>query len=193
MLIYAAEERQELVQHLSLLKRNALAAPFQAAFEEQKTLQANYKEPAGAQQVDLAPAESKGELKIINYRESEAIFIQANHDRVTVIFSTLFADETDRVYGRTFLQVCGVERRHAHRFDTNPPARNLWTHVSSSRCRALPRLHTRTASRPLRFVISRASSGARTSAMSRSVSRPSCRLPRHIPHLHILWGFGFAA
>ncbi|KAL1408727.1 Arp complex subunit [Vanrija albida] len=98
------EERQELIQHLSLLKRNALAAPFQASFEEQKTLQANYKEPAGAQQVDLAPAESKGELKIINYRESEAIFIQANHDRVTVIFSTLFADETDRVYGRTFLQ-----------------------------------------------------------------------------------------
>ena len=82
-----------------------MSAPFLAAFSEQSKLQANYKEPAGAQQMDLQPTENKGELKIIKYREEEAMFIQASHDRVTVIFSTVFKEETDRVYGRVFLQV----------------------------------------------------------------------------------------
>ena len=82
-----------------------MSAPFLAAFAEQASLQSSYKEPAGAQQVDLAPAESKGELKIVRYREEEAMYIQARNDRVTVIFSTVFKEETDRVYGRVFLQV----------------------------------------------------------------------------------------
>lgn len=99
------EERVDLISHIALIKRNALAAPFLASFEEQKSLQASYKEPAGAQQMDLEPSEHKGELKIINYRDNEAIFVRASHDRVTVIFSTQFQDETDRVYGRVFLQV----------------------------------------------------------------------------------------
>lgn len=90
---------------MSLVKRNALASPFLAAFDEQKTLQANYKEPAGAQQMDLKPQESKGELKVIRYRDAEAIFVQASNDRVTVIFSTVFQEETDRILGRVFLQV----------------------------------------------------------------------------------------
>jgi actin related protein 2/3 complex subunit 2 len=94
-----------LISKFAHLKSIAMSSPFLAAFEEQKTLQANYKEPAGAQQMDLAPSEQKGELKIVKYREEEAIFIQASHDRVTIIFSTVFKEETDRVYGRVFLQV----------------------------------------------------------------------------------------
>ena len=82
-----------------------MSAPFLSAFTEQATLQANYKEPAGAQQADFTPSEAKGDLKVIKYREEEAIFVQASHDRVTIIFSTVFNDETDRVYGRVFLQV----------------------------------------------------------------------------------------
>lgn len=81
-----------------------MSAPFLDAFKEQASLQQNYKEPAGAQQADVAPT-AKGDLKIIKYREEEAIFIQASNDRVTVIFSTVFKEETDRVYGRVFLQV----------------------------------------------------------------------------------------
>lgn len=70
-------------------------------------MQANFKDAAGAQQSDRGEqSEQKGELKVIKYREEEAIFIQASHDRVTVIFSTVFKEETDRVYGRVFLQVC---------------------------------------------------------------------------------------
>jgi actin related protein 2/3 complex subunit 2 len=41
----------------------------------------------------------------INYRDEEAIFIQAAPDRVTVIFSTVFREETDRIIGKVFLQV----------------------------------------------------------------------------------------
>ena len=82
-----------------------MSAPFLSAFTEQSSLQANYKDAAGAQQMDLQPQEAKGQLKVVKYREEESMFIQASHDRVTIIFSTVFKDETDRVYGRVFLQV----------------------------------------------------------------------------------------
>ncbi len=94
-----------MISKLAHFKSIAMSAPFLAAFDEQRSLQAGYKEPAGAQQVDVAPSEKKGDLKIVKYREEEAIYIQASHDRVTVIFSTVFKEETDRVYGRVFLQV----------------------------------------------------------------------------------------
>lgn len=55
--------------------------------------------------MDIQQSEQKGDLKIVKYREEEAIYIQASNDRVTVIFSTVFKEETDRVYGRVFLQV----------------------------------------------------------------------------------------
>ncbi|ODN92803.1 arp2/3 complex 34 kDa subunit [Cryptococcus wingfieldii CBS 7118] len=98
------EERIALVSKISYLKSSSMAAPFLSAFTEQASLKASYKEPAGAQQADLQATEVKGELKIVKYREEEAIYIQASHDRVTVIFSTVFKEETDRVYGRVFLQ-----------------------------------------------------------------------------------------
>lgn len=80
-----------LINKLSLLKRNALAAPFERAFAEQEAL-AQKEEP------------SSGPLMVIQYRDEEAIFIQASADRVTVIFSTVFREETDRVFAKVFLQ-----------------------------------------------------------------------------------------
>lgn len=50
----------------------------------------------------------QGELMQIHYRDEEAVFIQAAPDRVTVIFSTVFREETDRIFGKVFLQVRGV-------------------------------------------------------------------------------------
>lgn len=97
------EEKTALISKLAHLKSTTMSSPFLAAFAEQSSLQHSYKEPGGAQQVDVQ-ASQKGDLKIVKYREEEAIFIQANHDRVTVIFSTVFKEETDRVYGRVFLQ-----------------------------------------------------------------------------------------
>lgn len=69
-----------------------MSAPFLAAFAEQEQLQ------NGDPQV-------KGDLKIVRYRGEEAIFVQASPDRVTIIFSTVFKEETDKIYGRVFLQV----------------------------------------------------------------------------------------
>jgi len=42
----------------------------------------------------------------MHYRDEEAIYIRASADRVTVIFSTVFREETDRIFGKVFLQVC---------------------------------------------------------------------------------------
>jgi len=76
---------------VALLKRNALSAPFERAFREQKALETS---------------DEQGELMQIHYRDEEAIYIQASPDRVTVIFSTIFREETDRIFGKVFLQVC---------------------------------------------------------------------------------------
>jgi actin related protein 2/3 complex subunit 2 len=74
------------------VKRNALAAPFEQAFKAQKSLESS--------------GTGHGDLMAVHYRDEEAIYIQAAHDRVTVIFSTVFREETDRVIGKVFLQVC---------------------------------------------------------------------------------------
>lgn len=73
------------------MKRNALAGPFERAFTTQKELDASGQE--------------QGELMVLHYRDEEAIFVQAAKDRVTVIFSTVFREETDRIFGKVFLQV----------------------------------------------------------------------------------------
>lgn len=90
------EERDELINKFALLKRNALAAPFERAFAIQKHLEANPPPP------DAVPV--KQELMAVHYRPEEAIYIQPSADRVTVVFSTVFKEETDRVYGKVFLQ-----------------------------------------------------------------------------------------
>lgn len=90
MMLCISEEREAFVMSIALFKRNALAAPFELAFKTQKEL-----ETSGGQ----------GELMQIHYRDEEAIYIQALPDRVTVIFSTVFSDETDRIFGKVFLQV----------------------------------------------------------------------------------------
>ncbi|KAL5528668.1 ARC35 [Sanghuangporus sanghuang] len=84
------EARESFVKSLSLLKRNALAAPFERAFTTQKSLEAS--------------GTGQGELMQIHYRDEEAIYIQAAPDRVTVFFSTVFREETDRIFGKVFLQ-----------------------------------------------------------------------------------------
>ncbi|QRV90156.1 actin-related protein 2/3 complex subunit 2 [Ceratobasidium sp. AG-Ba] len=93
----AGEERETLIKSVALLKRNALAAPFEAAFATQKQL-----EGAGLPTDGSAPP--TGDLMSIHYRDREAIYVRAGHDRVTVVFSTEFQDETDKVVGRVFLQ-----------------------------------------------------------------------------------------
>ena len=97
------EARDELIMKLALLKRNAMAAPFERAFDEFNKLA----EEASRYTSESAPQGMKegGEVMAIHYREEEAIYIKASFDRVTVIFSTVFREETDRIFGKVFLQV----------------------------------------------------------------------------------------
>ncbi|KAB2577716.1 putative arp2 3 complex 34 kda subunit protein [Lasiodiplodia theobromae] len=105
------EARDDLVRRISLLKRNAMAAPFEQAFDEFAALQ----EEAAKYTSESAPQGIRegGEVRAIHYREEEAIYIKASHDRVTVIFSTVFREETDRIFGKVFLQEFVDARRRA--------------------------------------------------------------------------------
>lgn len=105
------EERDALALKFALLKRNAMAAPFEQAYQEYYKL----KEEASKFTSEEAPQGIKegGEVKSIHYREEEAIYIKASHDRVTVIFSTIFREETDRVLGKVFIQEFADARRRA--------------------------------------------------------------------------------
>lgn len=105
------EERDDLVKRISLLKRNAMAAPYEQAFQEYGHLA----EQMRGLTVESAPQGVKegGEVRAIHYRDEEAIYIKASHDRVTVIFSTVFREETDRVFGKIFLQEFVDARRRA--------------------------------------------------------------------------------
>lgn len=80
-----------------------MAAPFDKAFDEH----AEMSKEAAKYILESAPqgVREGGEVMAIQYREQEAIYIKASHDRVTVIFSTIFTDETDRIFGKVFLQV----------------------------------------------------------------------------------------
>lgn len=105
------EERTELIHRVALMKRNVMAAPFERAFDEFNQLS----EEASRYTSESAPQGVKegGDVMAIHYRDEEAIYIKASHDRVTVIFSTVFRDETDRIFGKVFLQEFVDARRRA--------------------------------------------------------------------------------
>jgi hypothetical protein len=94
---FITEDQAVFIKSVAMLKRNALAAPFERAFAEQKALE-NTPAPT-----DGSPRE-QGQLMQIHYRDEEAIYVRASHDRVTVVFSTIFKEETDRIFGKVFLQ-----------------------------------------------------------------------------------------
>ncbi|CAH0016253.1 unnamed protein product [Clonostachys rhizophaga] len=105
------EEREALALKFALLKRNAMAAPFEQAYQEYYEL----KEEASKFTSEEAPqgVQEGGVVKAIHYREEEAIYVKASHDRVTVIFSTVFREETDRIFGKVFIQEFVDARRRA--------------------------------------------------------------------------------
>ncbi|KAK9477618.1 Arp2/3 complex, 34 kd subunit p34-Arc-domain-containing protein [Lipomyces japonicus] len=104
------ESKERLIENIALLKRNAIAAPFEKAFSQFDTLAAE----AAKNSIDLSvPEDSGSEVMAIHYRDEEAIFIRPSHDRVTVIFSTVFREDTDRVFGKVFLQEFVDARRRS--------------------------------------------------------------------------------
>lgn len=98
------ELRKEIVQELSLLKRNAIASAFEKAFSRYDELAQQYANSNTYAEEIQAELYNEPTL-VINYRgEEESIYIKPSFDRVTVIFSTIFKDETDKIFGKVFLQ-----------------------------------------------------------------------------------------
>ncbi|AGO13655.1 AaceriAGL221Wp [[Ashbya] aceris (nom. inval.)] len=83
----------ESVMQVSLLKMTTMAYVFQLAFDESARLAELPEERQEAAGVHL-----------IQYRDDENIYIKPSGDRVTVIFETVFQGETDKVFGKVFLQ-----------------------------------------------------------------------------------------
>lgn len=102
-------ERDDLIRRVSLLRRNTLAAPFEKAIDTHHELA----EAAKSASLESAPQQNQSEVMVIRYRDEEAMYIQASHDRVTVIFSTVFREETDRIFGKVFLSEFVDARRRA--------------------------------------------------------------------------------
>lgn len=122
-----------VIDKLALLKRNALAAPFEKAFQRYDVLAKEGVE----KNVDLfAPEEDNREtISVINYREDESIYIKPSNDRVTVIFTALFKDETDKIFGNVFLQEFVDARKRAIQ---NAPQVLFSAHEPPLELRALP-------------------------------------------------------
>lgn len=87
---------EEAIKRCSILKTLVLSFPFHQAFEEFHQLN-NQPIPEGS------VVESQN-VHVIKYRDDENIFVKAASDRVTVIFETIFQDETDKILGKVFLQ-----------------------------------------------------------------------------------------
>ncbi|KAF6773245.1 hypothetical protein AHF37_06938 [Paragonimus kellicotti] len=80
---------EQLARQASLLKRNCFAAVFERFFEFHA----------------LCEGTAEGlKRAVIHNRADETLYIQAQADRVTVIFSTIFKDPDDVIIGKVFLQ-----------------------------------------------------------------------------------------
>ena len=165
------ETRDAFVTSLALLKRNALGASFERAFNTQKQLETS---------------EGQGDLMQIHYRDEEAMYIQAAADRVTVIFSTVFREETDRIFGKVFLQVLVFDFDHQSQKD-DTFHRNLLMQGVNRLSKLLLKSCTQAEILLLRFVISQAFETATRLATSPLFSflaiLPIKRLHRHLFHI----------
>jgi len=97
-----AEALDKLIKSIALIKRNALAAPFEKAFAAHADL--HKAAPKSLEGAHAAPTADTADLAAIHYREEEAIYISPASDRVTVIFSTVFREEVDHIFGEVFLR-----------------------------------------------------------------------------------------
>jgi hypothetical protein len=111
----------------------------------------------------------------IHYRDEEAIYVQALPDRVTVIFSTVFREETDRIFGKVFLQV----RYLLSLLSQGPPIkiRNSWMLENNRRFKTPHKFFTLTVILRWRFAIFLASRTLMTWDMLRLSSSPAISRP----------------
>lgn len=89
-------QRDSMVKKVGLLKRNCFASVFEKYFMFQER------------------GEEGHRRAVIHYRDEETMYIEAKSDRVTVIFSTIFKDETDIIIGKVFMQEFKEGRKASH-------------------------------------------------------------------------------
>lgn len=85
---------EDLVAKAGLLKRNCFASVFEKYFAFQNA------------------GESGHKRAVIHYRDDETMYVDAQKDRVTVIFSTIFKDDDDVIIGKVFMQEFKEGRRN---------------------------------------------------------------------------------
>ncbi|XP_039261807.1 actin-related protein 2/3 complex subunit 2-like isoform X2 [Styela clava] len=86
------KDHAKIVADAASLKRNCFASVFEEYFEAQ----------VQGKQVKRA---------VVNYRDDETMYVEAKKDRVTVIFSTVFKDDSDIIFGKVFMQEFKEGRR----------------------------------------------------------------------------------
>ncbi|XP_037089958.1 actin-related protein 2/3 complex subunit 2-like [Pollicipes pollicipes] len=87
---------ESLVKNIGLLKTNCFASVFVKYFEFQEQ------------------GEEGAKRAVVHYRDDETMYVEAKADRVTVVFSTIFKDETDVVIGKVFMQEFKEGRKASH-------------------------------------------------------------------------------
>lgn len=98
------EFKLELIQEVSLLKRHSMASAFAKAFNRYDELAQHYAN-SNTYAEEIQAELFNEPVLVVRYRGlDECIYIKPSFDRVTVIFSTVFQDETDKVFGKVFLQ-----------------------------------------------------------------------------------------
>lgn len=104
-LAQTVDDKEEFISKVGRLKHTVMSAPLERAFAEHDKLGKDK-----SYRVDQ-------ELMRVAYRVSESgeevFWIRAQQDRVTVIFKTMFQEDSDRIFGRVFLQEFVDARRQA--------------------------------------------------------------------------------
>lgn len=89
-------EWQEIVHNIALLKRNCFASVFEKYFDFQER------------------GDKGNERAVICFRSEETLYVQAQSDRVTAVFSTVFHDNIDLILARVFMQEFREGLRASH-------------------------------------------------------------------------------
>jgi actin related protein 2/3 complex subunit 2 len=109
--------KEKFPESASLLKRHLMAAPLKRAFA-------------------AAEKNQNFSMMSIEYREGEAIYIKAEPERVTVVFSIMFKDADDQVFAKIFLQEFIDAKRN--NVVNNPPALSFSTKEAPGEIKGQP-------------------------------------------------------
>lgn len=110
----------ESIHDLSLLKTHVMSFPFQLAFDEFQQLSQQFATLAPGEEESSLSQPHRGKSHKIQYRDDENIFVQPSSDRITVIFETIFKDETDKIFGKVFLQEFADARKRNRSIQSAP-------------------------------------------------------------------------